>query len=163
WGIIEIADNGPLFEAPVSVTGRNVLLRGARGYSPLVIWDTAQARAELKPGKPGAAPAKEEVPAFITMDKGTLLLDNVNLAVDWPEALAGPGCLVRVSGGDLIPWEAPFTGAGKPRGPFTAIRFEGGPAKRCRIKQCYIRGAKLTALELPAAGADVMIDGSLLV
>src|SRR5207237_8707575 len=52
WGIVEVWDNGPLFEGPVNVSGRNVVIVGAPGYSPLIVWDPALTRAELKPGKP---------------------------------------------------------------------------------------------------------------
>jgi hypothetical protein len=163
WGIVEIEDNGPFFEPPIHVSGRNVYLRGGNGYAPLIIWDLAQRRTELKPGKPAEAPPRDEVPAFITVEKGTLLLDNVHLAVDWPEKASGSGCLVRVSGGDLRAWESTFSAAGKPHTPVTAVRFEGGPERRCRLTQCFTRGARLTALDLPTPGADVMIDLSLLV
>lgn len=163
WGVVEISDNGPLFEAPVKVSGRNVVLRGARGYAPLIVWDLAPARAESKPGKPGAAPPKEDVRAFLTVEKGTLRLDNVSLAVDWPERVAGTGCLVRVADGDFVAWGSTFSVAGKPHGPFTAVRFEGGEGRKCGLAHCYARGTRLTALELTAPGADVMIDGSLFV
>ena len=143
WGIIEIEDSGPFFEAPIRLSGRNVYIRGGNGYSPLIVWDTAHARTELKPGKPAEAPSKDEVPALLSVDKGTLLLDNVHLAVDWPERMSGAGCLVRVSGGDLRVWESSFSASGKPHGPLAAVRFEGGAGRRCRMTQCFTRGARL--------------------
>jgi serine/threonine-protein kinase len=163
WGIVEIQDDGPIFEAPIHVSGRNIVITAARGYAPLIIWDPTQVRAELKPGKPSAAALKDDVHAFLTLENGTLLLNNLHFAVDWPERAQGTGCLVRVAGGNLVAWGSTFSIAGKPRGPFTVIRFEGGPGKRCRLTQCFARGAPLTALELPTPGADVMIDGSLFV
>src|SRR5205823_5591072 len=39
--VIEIHDNGPLSEPAVAVTGRSLVLRGGRGYRPLLAWDTA--------------------------------------------------------------------------------------------------------------------------
>jgi serine/threonine-protein kinase len=164
WGVIEVEDNGPLFEGPIALAGRNVVIRGGRGYSPLIVWDLGVTRAELKPGKPGPAPARDDVPAFLTADRGTLVLANVSLAVDWPERVAGTGCLVRVGvGGDFVARESTFTVAGKPHAAFTGVRFEGGPGRRCGLSQCYARGARLTALDVTAPGADVLIDRSLLV
>jgi hypothetical protein len=163
WGVIEIADNGPLFEGPITLAGRNVYIRAARGYSPLLVWDATRLRTELKAGKPAAAAAKDDLTTFLSVDKGTLALNNIGLAVAWPEQVPGSPCLARVSGGDFLAWESTFSAAGKPRGSFTAVRFEGGAGHTCRLHQCYSRGARLTALDVAAAGADVMIDGSLLV
>jgi serine/threonine protein kinase len=165
WGVIEVADNGPLFEGPVTVSGRSVLIRGARGFSPLIVWDPTLTRAELRQGKPSGAPAKDkdEVPTFLTVEKGSLLLGGVNLAVDWPEQVSGTGRLVRVAGGDFSAWQSTFSVAGKPHATFTGVRFEGEPGKRCGLALCYARGARLTALDVAAPGADVVIDRSLLV
>ncbi len=77
--------------------------------------------------------------------------------------MSGNGCLVRVSGGSFFAWESTFSVGGKPANPVTAVRFEGGAGKTCRLRQCFARGAHLTALDLPMPGADVMIDGTLLV
>jgi serine/threonine-protein kinase len=163
WGVVEVADNGPLMEGPITVSGRNVQIRAARGFAPLVVWDAARERTELRPGKPPSAPPPGEPPAFLSVDKGTLLLDNIHMAVRWPEHLAGSPCLVRVTGGDLRATESTFSVAGKPDGTCTAVRFNGGAGRSCRLVRCCARGARLTALDVPTAGADVTIDGSLLV
>jgi hypothetical protein len=165
WGIIEVADNGPFFEGPITVSGRSVLIRAANHFSPLIVWDPTLTRAELRPGKPASGPAKEkeDVPTFLTVEKGSLLLGGVNLAVDWPEKVSGTGCLVRVAGGDFSAWQSTFSVAGKPHAAFTGVRFEGAPGKRCGLAVCYARGARLTALDVAAPGTDVMIDRSLLV
>ncbi len=163
WGVVEIQDNGPLMEGPISVSGRNVALRAAPGFAPLIVWDTAQARTELRAAKPPAAPPKDDVTAFLSVDQGTLLLDNIHFAVAWPEHLPGSPCLVRVGAGDLIAVGSTFSAAGKPRGTFTAVRFEGGTGHACRLRQCCARGTGLMALDVVAGGADVTIDGSLLV
>src|SRR5262249_1267655 len=127
------------------------------------VWDAAQSRNELRTGKPSAPPPPGDLTAFLTVHKGTLLLDNVHISVRWPEHLDGSPCLVRVGAGDLVATESTFSPAGKPRGTWTAVRFEGGAGPTCRLRQCCTRGALLTALDVPAAGADVTIDGSLLV
>jgi serine/threonine protein kinase len=163
WGIIDIQDNGPLFEGPITVNGRNVRIQGARGFAPLIVWDVSPGHAELKPGKPSEAPSRDEGPAWLTVEKGTLLLNNVHLAVVWPEKAAGTGSLVRVKGGDFGAWETTFSQGGKPHGPLAGVRFEGGAGKRCLLKQCFARGARLTALDVATPGSDVMIETSLLV
>ncbi|HKI30769.1 MAG TPA: serine/threonine-protein kinase [Gemmataceae bacterium] len=163
WGVIKVEDDGPLFEGPIRISGRHVNIEGAKGFAPLIVWDVNQGRAELKPGKPEAAPPADDVPALFTVDKGTLLLGHVHLVVEWPEKAAGTGALVRAIGSDFVAWESTFSVAGKPHGALTAVRFEGGAGKRCRLKQCYARGARLTSLELTAPGADVLIETSLLV
>jgi hypothetical protein len=163
WGVVEVRDNGPLMEGPISVSGRNVQVRAAPGFAPLIVWDVARTRSELRTGKPPPAPPPGDQTPFLTMDKGTLLLDGVHLAVSWPEHQLGSPCLVRVSGGNLAATDSTFSVAGKPRGTCTAVRFEGGAKHACRLLRCCARGARLTALDVPASGADVTIDGSLFV
>ncbi|HXG11305.1 MAG TPA: serine/threonine-protein kinase, partial [Gemmataceae bacterium] len=40
--VIEICDHGPLFETPVAVADRSLILRAAPGCRPLLVWDTAR-------------------------------------------------------------------------------------------------------------------------
>lgn len=163
WGNVRVCDDGPLFEGPIHLTGRNVLIEAGRGFAPLVVWDAARAHAELKPGKPPAEQPKENVPAFLTVEKGIVHLGNLHVAVGWPERATGSPCLVRVRGGDLLAWESTFSAAGKPHGPMAAVRFEGGAGHTCWLRQCFTRGAHLTALDVPAPGSEVLLDSSLLV
>jgi hypothetical protein len=163
WGRIELRDNGPFFEGPIDLRGKSANIYSAQGYSPLIVWDTAQVRAELKPAKPGVAAIKDDSVTFLSVEKGSLILDNVHLAVDWPEKALGSPCLVRVAGGQFYAKETTFSVAGKPKAAVTAVRFDGGTGLTCRLKQCYARGARLTVLDLPQAGAEVLIDNSLFV
>ena len=39
--IIEIQDNGPLYQTPATFTGRDVFIRAAAGYRPLIFWEAA--------------------------------------------------------------------------------------------------------------------------
>src|SRR5439155_15956672 len=46
-GLIEIHDNGPLFEAALpQVSGRSLTVRAGRGYRPLIAWEGAGPSAE---------------------------------------------------------------------------------------------------------------------
>src|SRR5437879_7527372 len=76
---IMIYDNGPLFEAPIKAADRNLNITAAPGYRPLLVWDLEKAKALAKKDKPDAG--KEQPPAFLTVEKGNLRLDSVDLAV----------------------------------------------------------------------------------
>jgi serine/threonine-protein kinase len=158
WTVIEVFDNGPLFERPIAVAGRNLLIRAAANYRPLIVWDFPGAKEATKPAAPEAGPS-----SFLSVQRGSLLLGNLDLAVDWPEAATGSGCLLRVAEGDLLAWGCTFSVAGKPRSGVPVVRFEGGAGKRCRLSGCYGRGRKLVAADVVSAGAEVMIDASLMV
>jgi hypothetical protein len=37
--VLEVHDNGPLFETPGALAGRDLTVRAGPGYRPLVVWD----------------------------------------------------------------------------------------------------------------------------
>jgi hypothetical protein len=150
--VIEIFDNGPLFERSIRVSDRSLVLRAGPGYRPLVIWDAAAA-------KDGDGP-----PTFLSVDGGSLTLGNLEVAADLP-ADAGPACLLRVAGGEALAWNSTFSAAGRPRGGLTLLRFEAGSegVKRCRLNRCFARGLALTALDVRGPAAEVMLDNCLVV
>src|SRR5262249_43080519 len=106
--VVEIHDNGPLFELPLGVVeGRDVVLRAGKGYRPLIVWDlTATARGVSKP---------EEPLTFLRVKKGRLFLEGLELALRWPAALANPGGLFAVEEGELTATDCTISVAGKPR------------------------------------------------
>src|SRR5206468_2615858 len=68
--VIEIHDNGPLFESTCDFEGRNVVVRAGKGYRPLLVWDHARNRSE------------EPAPIFCKVGKGgSLTLENLAVAV----------------------------------------------------------------------------------
>src|SRR5262249_22619381 len=45
--VIEIHDNGPLFEPPIAVTERSLAIRPGKGYRSLLAWDVTHAAAGI--------------------------------------------------------------------------------------------------------------------
>jgi len=153
--IIEIADNGPIFEAPIDLANRNIVIRAARGYRPLIAWQTSDSAAA------GAS-------CLISLTGGHLSLEGVDLVVKCP----GPGksqlsSLLRMKGAGIEARDCTFSIAGRQDGAVAAIQFvgahavEGQPA--CRLTHCFLRGSEMTAFDLRAVGADVVLDGCLAV
>jgi serine/threonine-protein kinase len=155
--VIEIDDNGPLFQPSVAVADRNLVIRPGKAYRPLLVWDTdAEAR--------GAA--------FLAVTRGNLTLDRLDVVGKWTEAGAAERpVLVRVTDGDLLARDCTFSLAGQHPAGLGAVRFErseaGGVPRpgsaRCRLSRCVARGPGLVALDLAAPGADVLLDDCLLV
>jgi hypothetical protein len=152
--VIEIHDNGPLHEAPLTIANRSLVLRAGPGYRPLIVWDVER-----------SASAGGHAGVFLSLEGGDLTLGNLDLAVDWTERERGPACLVRVANGELLSWGSTFSVAGQHKAGVTLVRFEGaGPErKRCRLTRCVGRGDNITALDLRAPSAEVMLDNCLLV
>jgi serine/threonine-protein kinase len=155
--VIEIDDNGPIFQTPVAVADRNVIIRAGKGYRPLLVWDLERTRDEGRWPRDGA-------PTFLAVTRGSLTLDGIDVAARWSEtAAAGRPFLVRVSGGDLLARDCTFSFSGRPPAELGCVSFEqGGAAPRCRLSRCVARGPGLVALSLDAPGADVLLDGCLL-
>jgi serine/threonine-protein kinase len=153
--IIEIADNGPLFEPAIALTGRRVHIRGAEGYHPLVVWDVAEAKEPKKSGDPAA---------FLTVTKGQLLLGHVNVALKWAEPPAESVAVVRATDSEVLLWNTAVSVESRHKGGVAAVRFDGTlPGKRCRLSACLTRGENLAALDVRAPRAEVLMDGCLLV
>jgi len=153
--IIEIADNGPLFEEPIDLANRTIVIRAAKGYRPLIAWHTSDSSAS------GAG-------CLISLTGGNLILEGLDLVVKCP----GPGksqlaSLLRMDGGGIVAQDCTFSIAGRQDGPVAAIQFGGAHAAGgqpvCRLTHCFLRGSEMTALDLRAAGADVVLDGCLAV
>jgi serine/threonine-protein kinase len=167
--VVEVHDNGPLFDVPAAVAGRDVTVRAGKGYRPLIVWDLPRALGE-RTGPKGKA-AEPGGLTFLSVQGGSLALEGVDLALRWPEALSQPAALLEVRGGDLTVSDCTFSVAGGNRDGVTLARFEGakeggeGPT-RCRFTRCHARGSSLTALDLEATaggGAEVLFEGCLVV
>ncbi len=160
--VIEIEDNGPLYEAPVAVADRSLVIRAARGYRPLVVWEGERPRMEV--GKPHIDPG-----FFLTLARGNLTLDRIDLVGRWNEA--SRPFLVHVTDGDFLARDCTFSLTGKQPADLGVVRFDRSPASgplpatpaRCRLSRCLARGPGLVVLDLDAPGADVLCDGCLVV
>jgi serine/threonine-protein kinase len=148
--VITIADAGPIFvpELP-PVTRRNLVIRGDKGFMPLLVWEASLAKSST----------------LLAVHEGNLTLIDLELAVRWNEPSGQePLTFVRLTGGDFLARHCVFSAAGKhPRG-FVLARLDADkvPAK-CRLSRCYARGADLQILHLTGQGWDAEIDDSLLV
>jgi serine/threonine protein kinase len=156
--IIEIHDNGPLFEMPFAVAGRDLTIRAAKGFRPLVVWDLTATLNERTRAK------KTDQPLVLARaEKGRLALEGVELAVRWPETLAEPATLFDAASSDLALTDCTVSVLGKARGGVTLARFHGERDNACcRLTRCQVRGAGLMLLDLDAI-ADVLLDGCLIV
>lgn len=152
--VVEIHDNGPLFELPVRAEGRRLSVRAGKGYRPLIIWDVqATVERRLREKK------NEESLAFISVDRGSLDVQGLELALRWPASQEKPGALLDVSG-DLSLIDCTVSVAGKAN-DFALARLRGSEP-RCRFTRLHARGQALTALDLDVIAAEVLFDGCLI-
>jgi serine/threonine-protein kinase len=160
--LVEVHDNGPLFDGPTGFADRALTVRPGPGFRPLLVWDVARTQ-DARPRPAGSEDGQPLV--FLDVQHGSLTLQGVDVAVKWPEtASTASASLLRVRDGDLTVTGCTFSVAGGPRDGVTVARLAGtrpGPA-RCRFTRCLARGAALTALDLDAPGAEVLFDGCLL-
>lgn len=149
--IIEIHDNGPLFELPITVSDRSLMIVGGPGYQPMLIWDLAR-------WKSNEAPASA-VASLLTVERGQLWLGGLEMALDWPADSAGPASLVRMHNGELLAWNCTYSSTGLSGLPVSVVRFEADqPGKRCRLSNCFARGPNLIAVDMKALAPEVMLD-----
>jgi serine/threonine protein kinase len=155
--IIEIHDNGPLFELPIDpIDGRHLIVRAGTGYRPLIVWDMRGTMSRLA--------RKPDAPHFLSLKKGRLQLEGLELAVSWPSTLEKPGTLFDLEDTELCMRDCTLSVAGKPRVGFTLARFHStSEGARLRWTRCQLRGAGLTALDLDAPAAEILYDGCLVV
>jgi serine/threonine-protein kinase len=162
--VIEIDDNGPIFQGPVAVGRRNLIIRARRGYRPLLVWEAEQANDKM--GR-----AKDEAAAFLSVARGSLTLDGLDVACKWPDAASGWPYLVRVTDADFLARDCTFSVAGRQPARLGVVRFERSVTRalpaavpaRCRLSHCVARGPGLVVLDLDSPGADVLLDGCLLI
>ncbi len=163
FSVLEIDDDGPLFETSTTFTNRHLLICAGKGFRPLIVWDVPRTLDERRAKEHGKADDGRP-PAFLTVERGGLRLENVDVAFKQPEATAGGFTLLDVQDAALNMEGCSFTLAGKPREGTTLVRFNatGAATNRCRLARCYVRGAAVTAIDLRAPGAAVLIDGCLI-
>jgi serine/threonine-protein kinase len=158
--LVEVADNGPLFETPVDVAGRSLTIRAAKGFRPLVIWDVTASREERKKKVKAESPAPLE---FIHVVDGDLHLEGIDFALRWPEAAGDEAAILETKNGDLTVRNCTFSAAGRRPEGLTLARWSSSkPApRRCRFSACFVRGASLTALDLDGQDMEILLEDCL--
>jgi serine/threonine protein kinase len=153
--VIEIHDNGPLYQSTATLADRKVVIRAARGYRPLIVWDIARTLDERK-----NAGSKVEPVALFQVDVVQLTLEGIDVVVKSPETGADPLALIAVHEGQLDIQNCTFSIAGKHADGIAWVRFEAqkNEPRRCRLSQCYARGGSLVALQLDAPKAEVLLE-----
>jgi serine/threonine protein kinase len=152
---IEIEDNGPHFWSTTTFAGRDVTVCAAKGYRPLIVWDmdkTIQERGKAA-GKPHT---------FLTIERGRLTLQGVDIVVQAPDSFKEPLTLVQATDADFSARDCTFSVSGRPVNPLVVMRFVATkPEKRCRFSNCVLRGNSLQALDLDAPGGLVLFENCL--
>ena len=145
--VVEIDDDGPLFETPTSFADRSLIICAGAGYRPLIVWDV-----------PRSPDGKR---ALFVVERGKLRLENLDVAC----ALRDVGGLALLDAHDADLWAdgCTFSAASTPREGTVVARFHGTrpDAALCRLSRCYLRGPAVTAVDVDAPGASVLIDRSL--
>ena len=152
--IIEIQDNGPLYQMPATFTGKDVFLRAAAGYRPLIFWEAA---------------AREEGAPLLSVRGGSLSLTGLDFVFYRSRPETARRSFVRVADGDFFARRCSFSVAGSHPAGVALARLEAGAGAgkpkpmRCRLHRCQGRGSSLVALDLDAPQPDVLIDECLLI
>jgi serine/threonine-protein kinase len=176
-GVIELRDNGPFFDVPAAVADRGLVIRAAKGYSPILVWDVQRTLDERRHSTERREAANENAPLiFLEVRRGNLKLEGIHIAFKWPDAPSSGAAVLSVEDGDLSIQDCTLSVAGKPRDGIMLARFTAAPrpvlspgagenseGRRCRFERCYARGAKVSILDLNAPGAQVLFENCLLV
>ena len=164
-GIIELRDNGPFFDIPASLTDRSLVLRAAKGFQPILVWDVQRMLEDQRRNRDRRTAGPADPFVFLDVKHGNLTLQDIHLAFKWPDAPSEKAAVLRVEDGDLIVHGCIFSVAGKPRDGVTlaqllATRPQAG---HCLFERCYARGAKLSVLDVETPGAQVQFENCLLI
>jgi eukaryotic-like serine/threonine-protein kinase len=164
FSVIEIDDDGPLFETSTTFSDRQLLVCAGKGFRPVVVWDVPRTLDERRLRDHGKTD-NGRPPAFLTVERGGLRLENLDVAFKQPEAVAGGLTLLDVQDGDLSVEGCTFSLAGSPREETVLTKFHATrPAPvRCQWTRSFVRGPAVTALDIDAPGAAVLIDHCLMV
>jgi len=162
--VLEIDDDGPLFETSTAFADRKVTICAGRGFRPLLVWDAPRTLEERRRKGPGKADDGRP-PAFLSIERGALRLENLDVVFKQPESVPGGLALLDVRDGDLTAERCTFSLAGKPREGTVLARVRGTRPEsgRCRFTHCVARGPALIALDLDDAAGAVLFDHSLVV
>ncbi|MFQ3593975.1 MAG: serine/threonine-protein kinase, partial [Gemmataceae bacterium] len=156
--IVEIADNGPFFELPIDLGEREVWIRAAPGFRPLLIWDLPATMEKRRLNK------KTDQPLYFWRGRsGRLLLEGLDVAWQIPETLAESFVVLDRSAGEVHLRDCTFSSTGKPRERATLLRVVSPDSgSRLRLERCHLRMRGVQLLHLDAPAAHVRIDNCLI-
>jgi serine/threonine-protein kinase len=160
--VIEVRDNGPLFVTPAAAAGRHLVVRAAKGFRPLLVWDVARSVEDQEKAR---EPVGAGGLALFAVKGGSLALEGIDVVLAAGESAAGPLALLAATDGDLAATDCTFSAVGKPRGGVVLARLRGDDKAggRCRFTRCYAHGSGLVALDADRPGAEALFDGCLVV
>jgi hypothetical protein len=104
---------------------------------------------------------------FLSMTRGELRLENLEVVIKSTDAAAGLAALVRVTEGIVHADGCTFSMSGHHPAGVAGIQLDGrlvDPSSiMCRLVNCHFRGAELIALDLRAPAGGISLDNCLLV
>ncbi len=162
--VIEICDNGPIYEVGATITGKRLHLRAGKGYRPLLVWDVHRILAERRARKKGETDSLE----FLSTSKGGLTLEGLEIVLRWPESAAPDSiAFLQATESDLAVRRCVFSisPSTQIQKPVTLARFLSSASKEpvhLRLSSSFIRGSNLTVLDTQAAVSQVCIEDSLI-
>jgi len=163
--VIEVRDQGPHFVGSLpKLENRQIWLRAAPGFRPLLAWDTGADRT------------------LLSVAKGSLTLENLDVVVRGGKS-DGPAQFAQITGGDFQARGCTFTFTGRfpagivlaqldpaggvaqaNAGPIiAAVQSPGGGEARFRLSRCFVRGLDVALLATRRLPVDALVDGSLVV
>ncbi|HEV3121725.1 MAG TPA: serine/threonine-protein kinase, partial [Isosphaeraceae bacterium] len=160
-GTIEIADDGPFFNADFRIVGKHRLIRAKPGFRPVV-------RIE----RPIQESLKAQ-PAVFVLDGSQLVLDGIDLVVDAEELTVNQTALFLCRGASLVLNNCTVTVLNGPKRPFALVQTEepsptlttAAPTNpkapsQVRIERTLVRASSLTGFELVSGVAEVVVSRS---
>jgi serine/threonine protein kinase len=155
--VIELHDQGPFYETSLNMANREILLRAAPGYRPMIVWDIPALLEKRRGEKASDLPL-----CLVHGNGGRLHLEGIEVVWRVPETLGESLTLFQYTG-EVRCRDCVFTALGKPREHMLWMQMRGDqPGARLRLDRCHIRGTDLALVECSAPAAEVMIDGCLI-
>src|SRR5262249_24562804 len=100
---------------------------------------------------------------FMTLRQGSLTLEGLDIVLKVPGGALEPLALVNVVDTDLTARGCSFSVVGNSKNGIAAIHFEGESSGRhCRISNSVLRGSHLTALDVAAPAAELLVENCLI-